>query len=399
MTRPNILLWMAIVVSAWMAVQPTAFAQLDTSPWPHLTPQGFGLEVVGGKLEHAPWDYVPREVPGAKSHLQVPFFSIARRGERVDVFIPESVGEDERLPCVVLFYGGGWGGKYTGGLREITQDLVGRGYVVAMPDYVLQAQEPVPAAIWDGAHAIRWLRANAARYHIDPARIGVWGFSAGGWLVQYLTPSTSSTLYAVTPKEKERRNETILVPMLNPHPELTEQPLAVQAVVSDWGCGKYNDAKVTDLGGGWLGASDPPVFTCHNVRGEVPAGAQAYRNAGGFIELCHLETKSTHVPKGTTPGLDAAGKATTWYEAVYEFLDCHVKHPRQATAAEAYSRGRPDCFAHESRAAKRLRGRRDPLHLRRQPANGPVARLPPAAGRRSGTNPSSRGLQVRPEAE
>jgi hypothetical protein len=83
------------------------------------------------------------------------------------------------------------------------------------------------------------------------------------------------------------------------------------------------------------------VFTCHNVKDAVPPGSQAYRDAGGSLELCHLETKSTHVPKGATPGVDAAGRPTTWHEAVYDFLDRHVKHPRQATAPEAYPAGGP----------------------------------------------------------
>ena len=73
----------------------------------------------------------------------------------------------------------------------------------------------------------------------------------------------------------------------------------------------------------------------------LPPGSQAYRDAGGLIELCHLETKSTHVPKGKTPGVDAAGKPTTWYEAVYDFLDRHVKNPRRATAPEASLAGGP----------------------------------------------------------
>jgi len=343
LNQPALTLLTLAFVLAISGLAPTAIAQQKASDWPHLTPQGFGLHVASGEVHHAPWNYRPRNVPGAKSFLQVPFLPVDRRGERVDVFVPENAGADDRFPCIVLYYGGGWGGKFMGGMREITQDLVARGYVVALPDYVLRAQEPVPTAIWDGAHAIRWLRANAAKYNIDPTRIGVWGFSAGGWLVQYMTPSTSSTLYAVTPKEQDRRNEKILVPMLNPHPEYADQPLAVQAVVSDWGCGKYTEARVMDLGADWLGPNDPPVFTCHNVKDAVPLGSQAYRNAGGTLELCHLETKSTHVPKGSTRGVDAAGEPTTWYEAVYDFLDRHVKHPRQATAPEAYPAGGPIC--------------------------------------------------------
>jgi acetyl esterase/lipase len=61
-----------------------------------------------------------------------------------------------------------------------------RGYVAATVTYRLAPQHPFPAAIHDVKAAVRWLRANADRYHIDPEHIGVVGDSAGGHLAQFL---------------------------------------------------------------------------------------------------------------------------------------------------------------------------------------------------------------------
>jgi acetyl esterase/lipase len=59
-------------------------------------------------------------------------------------------------------------------------------YVGASINYRLTDEAAWPAQIHDCKAAIRWLRANAAKYHIDPERIGVIGSSAGGHLVAML---------------------------------------------------------------------------------------------------------------------------------------------------------------------------------------------------------------------
>src|SRR5262249_2540084 len=57
-----------------------------------------------------------------------------------------------------------------------------RGYVAATASYRLAPQHTWPAQIHDARCAVRWLRANAARHHIDPDRIAALGFSSGGHL-------------------------------------------------------------------------------------------------------------------------------------------------------------------------------------------------------------------------
>jgi acetyl esterase/lipase len=64
-----------------------------------------------------------------------------------------------------------------------------RGYALASINYRLIWEARFPAQIDDVKAAVRWLRANAKAYHLDPARIGAWGTSAGGHLAALLGTS------------------------------------------------------------------------------------------------------------------------------------------------------------------------------------------------------------------
>jgi acetyl esterase/lipase len=88
------------------------------------------------------------------------------------------------LPAVIYIHGGGWiGGTDKEG--DIT-GLAHHGYFAASIEYRLSNVAKWPAQIQDCKLAVRWLRANAAKYNVDPNRIGTWGASAGGHLVACL---------------------------------------------------------------------------------------------------------------------------------------------------------------------------------------------------------------------
>ena len=85
------------------------------------------------------------------------------------------------MPAILTIHGGGWaGGTHRGYLPF---GLVKEGYVVAAIEYRLSGEAPWPAQIEDCKAAVRWMRANADKYHVDPNRIGCMGHSAGGHLV------------------------------------------------------------------------------------------------------------------------------------------------------------------------------------------------------------------------
>ncbi len=84
-------------------------------------------------------------------------------------------------PAVLYVHGGGWtgGDKSDGAGLLFKEALVRRGYVMAAINYRLAPKYTFPAQIEDVKCAVRHLRANAAKYNIDPERIGAIGGSAG----------------------------------------------------------------------------------------------------------------------------------------------------------------------------------------------------------------------------
>jgi acetyl esterase/lipase len=97
----------------------------------------------------------------------------------LDVYVPEDPIM-KPMPAVVFIHGGGWrsGDKYPSQVRSLAE----RGFFAVSINYRLSGVATFPAAVEDSKCAVRWLRANAGKYGVDPNRIGVWGGSAGGHL-------------------------------------------------------------------------------------------------------------------------------------------------------------------------------------------------------------------------
>jgi acetyl esterase/lipase len=93
---------------------------------------------------------------------------------------------DGPFPAILCIHGGGFRAGDRQGYDGLCIRLAQHGYVAATVTYRLAPKYQFPAAVYDCKAAVRWLRANAAKYHIDPERIGVTGGSAGGHLALFL---------------------------------------------------------------------------------------------------------------------------------------------------------------------------------------------------------------------
>ena len=105
---------------------------------------------------------------------------------KMDVYYPASAPAP--WPLVIYVHGGGWetSDKSEGaGFRKLT-GMQNSDFLFASVDYRLAPQYKFPAQIQDVKCVVRYFRAHAVEYNIDPNKIGVWGGSAGGHLVSLL---------------------------------------------------------------------------------------------------------------------------------------------------------------------------------------------------------------------
>lgn len=110
----------------------------------------------------------------------------------LDLHVPDGAGP---FPAAILIHGGGFdeGSKSTN-VRPLFEPLANAGFAWFSIDYRMAPKFHFPEAISDVNTAIRWVKANASKYHLNTAKIVIIGESAGGLLVNYAgthyTPET-----------------------------------------------------------------------------------------------------------------------------------------------------------------------------------------------------------------
>jgi acetyl esterase/lipase len=138
---------------------------------------------LGGPAQEKPKPpATPRLPEGVKVLRNLDYIPGVHERNKLDLYLPEKANGP--LPVIVWIHGGAW----QAGSKENPHGLamVPRGYALASINYRLSQHAVFPAQIQDCKAAIRWLRANAPKYHLDGEHIGVWGASAGGHLVALL---------------------------------------------------------------------------------------------------------------------------------------------------------------------------------------------------------------------
>jgi len=140
--------------------------------------------VLFNEADAIPAAAAPRPLPaGVRAERDIVYAKIGARELKLDLYLP-SQPPAKPQPLIVWIHGGAW--------RAGTKDnppvipYISRGYAAASIGYRYTQEAPFPANADDCKAALNWLRANAAKYNIDPNRIGLWGSSAGGHLVAFL---------------------------------------------------------------------------------------------------------------------------------------------------------------------------------------------------------------------
>jgi acetyl esterase/lipase len=108
---------------------------------------------------------------------------------KADVYIPNGTGVH---PGIVFIHGGGWVSGNRNQMVKVIKALADAGYVGFTIDYDL-GKSSFPGALNESLAAVKFFRAHAAEYHLDPFRIAVAGSSAGGELAALVGLSKGDT--------------------------------------------------------------------------------------------------------------------------------------------------------------------------------------------------------------
>jgi acetyl esterase/lipase len=161
---------------------------------------------------------------GVEAHLDIPYADTDHPRQRLDLYLPEARASDKLLPVIAFIHGGAWrAGNKEGGRGQVLRFARSGEYAGVSIGYRLSSDAVWPAQIHDCKAAIRWLRAHAAEYNLDPDRIGVMGSSAGGHLVAMLGVSNGVEDLAgdVGPDTEQPSGVTCVVDLFGPTDLLT----------------------------------------------------------------------------------------------------------------------------------------------------------------------------------
>ncbi|PYJ64382.1 MAG: hypothetical protein DME76_20230 [Verrucomicrobia bacterium] len=154
--------------NAWLAIIILAVALCSTTTQPALARRR-SVEIADAAIER---DLVYKRING--------------RELRLDLYRPQNASGPS--PVILWINAGGWShGRKEQHIPVIS--FVNDGYAVTSIELRLSGEAPFPAQIEDCKAAVRWLRANAAKYSFDADRISVGGHSAGGHLSALLGTS------------------------------------------------------------------------------------------------------------------------------------------------------------------------------------------------------------------
>lgn len=166
---------------------------------------------------------------------------VGNRELKADIFYPAAT--KKARPAVLLIFGGGWRSGDRTHNYAMCKALANAGFVAVTADYRLSMEARYPAAVADLEAVLRWMRRNAKRYGIDPARIATLGCSAGGQLATLVGLTAGNTAFGPDPESKKINSTVQAIINIDGtlafrHPESAEGKAA-----SDWLGGNYDSAK------------------------------------------------------------------------------------------------------------------------------------------------------------
>lgn len=224
---------------------------------------------------------------------------------KLDLAMPEMASAEPR-PAIVFVHGGGWrsGNKRRGTFLNLALEYASRGYVTITVNYRLGG--PIVDCVHDVKCAVRWMRAHADEYNLDPDRIGAYGNSAGAHLV---------TMLGISYTEKQLEGD-------GPWQDYSSR---VQAVAAS--------ATPTSMGGRWEDPAMDPIKPMTYITPDAPPFLLVHEesdrtvpvsNSDEFVKAMKAagakDITYLRYTDGSGHGVFGANKEETW-PAMEQFFD------------------------------------------------------------------------------
>ncbi len=201
-------------------------------------------------------------------------------GARVQLNLARPKNAHGPLPAVLCIHGGGFRAGSREGYNKLCLTLAQRGFVAATISYRLAPAHQFPAAVHDTKAAVRWLRANATKYGINPERIGVTGGSAGGHLAQFLGVTAGVKDFEGADNPGFSSAVTCVVNVYGPSDFTKSYGKSVDAhvVLPMWLGGDVNTARAKHIQSSplnWVTPNAAPTLILHGTEDKYVAHEQA----------------------------------------------------------------------------------------------------------------------------
>ncbi|MEN2413219.1 alpha/beta hydrolase [Flavobacterium mesophilum] len=178
-------------------------------------------------------------------------------------------------PAVIMIHGGGWRSGNKSHMQIMAQDIASKGYSCFPVEYRLSLEAKYPNAVYDVKNAIKFIKDNAKKFHVDPNKITVLGCSSGGQMAALIGTTNGNSAFedsSFKSKSSSKVNAIIDVDgiLAFKHPESQEGEMA-----SFWLKGSYEENPENWKNASALSHSDkntPPILFINSSFDRFHAG-------------------------------------------------------------------------------------------------------------------------------
>jgi len=280
---------------------------------------------------------IPKDAPRAKVDAKVPegvtphenivFGTGGGRELKLDLYEPSGEGPHA---AVMLVHGGGWTGGNKEAFRPMAMQMAARGFVAVTVEYRLATEARFPGAVEDCKAAVRWLRANAAAYKIDPARIGAVGGSAGGHLAGMVATTAEPAQFEGTGGNAEQSSAlqaaVLMGAGVDQATRAQETPKPIQNQVVFFG-GTYAEKKDVYVAASpitHVSAKTPPMLF---IEGEFDTPGERYVEMRKKLDALHIPNRLVIVQDGKHGCWGQNPWMMPMVEEIAAFLKTHLAAP------------------------------------------------------------------------